>query len=384
MTETRIRYNGDFQDKEARIKVICVGGGGGNAVNRMVEADIRMVDFIALNTDAQDLRRNKAPSRIQIGETLTKGLGVGGDPARGRQAALESEDLIKEAVSDADLIFITAGMGGGTGTGAAPVVAQLAKETSSALVIGVVTRPFEFEGTVRANQADQGIHEMRKHVDSLLVIPNDRLRDIVGSDTAATEAYRIADDVLRQAIQGIADVITTAGLINVDFQDVRKIMTKSGEALIGIGQASGEKRHLDAASQAIHSPMLENAVIDGAKGILVNFTSARNLKLSEIQEAMEYIRKSSNPDAFIKFGQADDDAVGDALKITVIATGFPSRPKTDLSIDLERHRHKKRPRPAGDFFDSIDGPNMMNSGMPDEDLDRPAFMRRKTGGRKLK
>ncbi|HBB66218.1 MAG: cell division protein FtsZ [Elusimicrobia bacterium GWA2_56_46] len=384
MTDARIRYNGDFQDREARIKVIGVGGGGGNAVNRMVEADIRMVDFISLNTDAQDLRRNKAPSRVQIGETLTKGLGVGGDPARGRQAALESEELVKEAVSDADLIFITAGMGGGTGTGAAPVVAQLAKETSSALVIGVVTRPFEFEGTVRANQADQGIHEMRKHVDSLLVIPNDRLRDIVGSDTAATEAYRIADDVLRQAIQGIADVITTAGLINVDFQDVRKIMTKSGEALIGIGQASGEKRHLDAASQAIHSPMLENAVIDGAKGILVNFTSARNLKLSEIQEAMEYIRKSSNPDAFIKFGQADDDAVGDALKITVIATGFPSRPKTDLSIDLERHRHKKRPRPAGDFFDSIDGPNMINSGMPDEDLDRPAFMRRKTGGRRLK
>jgi cell division protein FtsZ len=384
MTDTRIRYNGDFQDKEARIKVIGVGGGGGNAVNRMVEADIRMVDFIALNTDAQDLRRNKASNRIQIGESLTKGLGVGGDPARGRQAALESEDLIKEAVADADLIFITAGMGGGTGTGAAPVVAQLAREVSTALVIGVVTRPFEFEGTVRAAQADQGIHDMRKHVDSLLVIPNDRLRDIVNSDTAATEAYRIADDVLRQAIQGIADVITTAGLINVDFQDVRKIMTKSGEALIGIGQASGEKRHLEAATKAIHSPMLENAVIDGAKGILVSFTSAKNLKLSEIQEAMEYIRKSANPDAFIKFGQADDEAMGDDLKITVIATGFPSRPKSDLSIDLERHRYKKRPRPAEDFFDNMAGPNMMNAGMADDDLDRPAFMRRKTGGRKLK
>jgi len=384
MNDTRIRYNGDFQDKEARIKVIGVGGGGGNAVNRMVEADIRLVDFISLNTDAQDLRRNRAANRIQIGETLTKGLGVGGDPARGRQAALESVDIIKEAVADADLIFITAGMGGGTGTGAAPVVAQTAKETSAALVIGVVTRPFEFEGTVRADQADQGIHEMRKYVDSLLVIPNDRLRDIVDINTPATEAYRIADDVLRQAIQGISDVITTAGIINVDFQDVRKIMTKSGEALIGIGRASGEKRHLDAASKAIHSPMLENAVIDGAKGILVSFTSARNLKLSEIQEAMEYIRKSSNPDAFIKFGQADDDSMGDELKITVIATGFPSRPKTDLSIDLERHRHKKRPRPADDFFDNMGGPNMMNSGIPDEDLDRPAFMRRKAGSRKLK
>jgi len=384
MTEPRIRYNGDFQDKEARIKVIGVGGGGGNAVNRMVEADIRMVDFIALNTDSQDLRRNKAANRIQIGENLTKGLGVGGDPARGREAALESVDLIKEAVLDADLIFVTAGMGGGTGTGAAPEVARITKETTAALVIGVVTRPFEFEGTVRANQAEQGIREMRKYVDSLLVIPNDRLREIVGSDTAATEAYRIADDVLRQAIQGIADVITTAGLINVDFQDVRKIMTKSGEALIGIGQASGEKRHLEAASQAIHSPMLENAVIDGAKGILVSFTSAKNLKLAEIQEAMEYIRKSSNPDAFIKFGQADDETMGEGLKITVIATGFPSRPKNDLSIDLDRRRYKKRPRQADDFFDNMGGPNMMAAGMPEEDLDRPAFMRRKAGSRKLK
>jgi cell division protein FtsZ len=350
----------------------------------MVEADIRMVDFIALNTDAQDLRRNKAANRIQIGENLTKGLGVGGDPQRGREAALESAELIKEAVLDADLIFITAGMGGGTGTGAAPEVAQIAKTNTAALVIGVVTRPFEFEGTVRADQADQGICEMRKHVDSLLVIPNDRMRDIVGEDTTATEAYRVADDVLRQAIQGIADVITTAGLINVDFQDVRKIMTKSGEALIGIGRASGEKRHLEAASQAIRSPMLENAVIDGAKGILVSFTSARNLKLTEIQEAMEYIKKSSNPDAFIKFGQADDDTMGDDLKITVIATGFPTRRKNDLSLDLERRRGRKRPRPAEDFLDTVGSAGMMLAGMQDEDLDKPAFLRRKTGARRLK
>ncbi len=384
MTDTRIRYSGDFRDKEARIKVIGVGGGGGNAVNRMVEADIRMVDFIALNTDAQDLRRNKAPNRVQIGENLTKGLGVGGDPQRGREAALESVELIKEAVLDSDLIFITAGMGGGTGTGAAPEVAQIAKTTTAALVIGVVTRPFEFEGTVRAAQADQGICEMRRHVDSLLVIPNDRLREIVGSDTTATEAYRVADDVLRQAIQGIADVITTAGLINVDFQDVRKIMTKSGEALIGIGRASGDKRHLEAASQAIRSPMLENAVIDGARGILVSFTSAKNLTLTEIEEAMEYIRKSSNPDAFIKFGQADDESMGDDLKITVIATGFPSRQKNDLSLDLERHRGRKRVRPAEDFFDTVGSASMMLVGMQDEDLDKPAFLRRKSGTRKLK
>lgn len=384
MPDTRIRYSGDFKDKEARIKVIGVGGGGGNAVNRMVEADIRMVDFVALNTDAQDLRRNKASNRIQIGENLTKGLGVGGDPARGRLAALESIDLIKEVVSDADLIFITAGMGGGTGTGAAPVVAEKAKELSQALVIGVVTRPFEFEGSVRASQADLGIHEMRKYVDSLLIIPNDRLRETVNNDTSAAEAYRIADDVLRLAIQGISDVITTAGIINVDFQDVRKIMTKSGEALIGIGCASGEKRHLNAAAEAIHSPMLENAVIDGAKGILVNFTSAKNLKLSEITEAMEYIKKSSNPDAFIKFGQADDESIGEELKITVIATGFPSRPRSDLSIDLERHRHRKRPRPPEELFDSMGGPGLMNAGMQDEDLDRPAFLRRKGVSRRLK
>ena len=377
MTETRIRYNGDFQDKEARIKVIGVGGGGGNAVNRMVEADIPIVEFIAINTDAQDLRRNKAANRIQIGERLTKGLGVGGDPVRGREAALESEELIKETVLDADLIFITAGMGGGTGTGAAPIVAEIARKFTSALVIGVVTRPFEFEGPVKAGQADQGIHEMRKHVDCLLVIPNERLREIVGGDTVATEAYRIADDVLKQAIQGIADVITTPGIINVDFQDVRKIMTKSGEALIGIGRASGEKRHIEAASQAIRSPMLENAVIDGAMGILVSFTSARDLKLSEMTEAMEYIKKSSNPDAFIKYSQADDDSMGVDLKITVIATGFPSRPKNDLTLDLGKHRNKKRPHPADELFDTLDVPNLMNSGMVNEDLDKPAYLRRR-------
>lgn len=378
--ENRIRYNGDFQDKEARIKVIGVGGGGGNAVNRMVEADIRLVDFIAMNTDAQDLRRNKASNRIQIGEDLTKGLGVGGDPARGRQAAMESSDLIKEAVSEADLIFITAGMGGGTGTGGAPVVAQLARESASTpLVIGVVTRPFEFEGAVRAMQADQGIQEIRKHVDSLLVIPNDRLRDIVDRDTTAAEAYRIADDVLRQAIQGIADVITTPGIINVDFQDVRKIMTKSGEALIGIGRASGENRHIEAAKKAIHSPMLENAVIDGAKGILVSFTGGKNLTLTEIQESMEYIKKSSNPEAFIKYGQADDESMGDELKITVIATGFPTRRKTDVALDLGRHRLKKPRRPDDVLFEGAPAMSV-TQGAPYEDIEKPAFIRR--GGKK--
>ncbi len=383
MSENRIRYNNDFQDREAVIKVIGVGGGGGNAVNRMVEADIHQVDFVAVNTDAQDLRRSKAPNRIQIGETLTKGLGVGGDPARGKEAALESSELLKEAVADADLIFITAGMGGGTGTGAAPVVAQAAKETNAnALVIGVVTRPFGFEGKARADQAQAGIQELRKNTDCLLVIPNDRILSVVDRDTSSSDAYRKADDVLRQAIQGISDVITRSGSINVDFADVRKIMTKSGEALIGIGRASGPDRHTDAAKEAIHSPMLESAVIDGAKGILVNFTSSRDIRIVELDEAMEYIKKHANPDVFVKFGQAYDETLGDEIKITVIATGFPSR-RGELAGDLARlrglGRSAGRRRTDDDFL-----PASANSSLSDEDMEKPAYLRRQSGARRLK
>ncbi|MCM2267679.1 MAG: cell division protein FtsZ [Elusimicrobiales bacterium] len=383
MSETRIRYNNDFQDREAVIKVIGVGGGGGNAVNRMVEADIRLVDFVAVNTDAQDLRRSKAPNRIQIGENLTKGLGVGGDPAKGKDAALESYELVKECVADADLIFVTAGMGGGTGTGAAPVVAQTAKESNpGALVIGVVTRPFGFEGKARADQAQAGIHELRKHADCLLVIPNDRILSVVGRDTSSEDAYRKADDVLRQAIQGISDVITKAGSINVDFQDVKKIMTKSGEALIGIGRAAGPERHIEAAKEAVHSPMLESAVIDGAKGILVNFTSSRDIRIVEIDEAMEYIIKHANPDVFIKYGQAFDESLGEELKITVIATGFPSR-RGELAGDLARLRGmgRNRPRRLEDDF-LPDSPSA--AGGREEDLEKPAYLRRQSGARRLK
>jgi len=382
MPENRIRYNNEFQDREAAIKVIGVGGGGGNAVNRMVDADIRLVEFVAVNTDAQDLRRSKAPNRIQIGESLTKGLGVGGDPAKGRDAALESVDLIKEAVSDADLIFVTAGMGGGTGTGAAPVVAETAKISNpNALVIGVVTRPFGFEGKARADQAQAGIRELRKHADCLLVIPNDRIRSLVGRDTSSEEAYRLVDDVLRQAIQGISDVITKAGAINVDFQDVRRIMTKSGEALIGIGRAAGPERHIEAAKAAVHSPMLENAVIDGAKGILVNFTSSTDIKLVEMTDAMEYIIKHANPEVFIKYGQAFDETLGDEIKITVIATGFPSR-RGELAGDIARLRGmgRNRPRRLEDDF-LAEAP--VSSSERDEDTDKPAYLRRKGGGRRL-
>ena len=380
MTETSIQYSGDFNEREARIKVVGVGGGGGNAVNRMVEADVRRVEFVALNTDAQDLRRSKASNRIQIGENLTKGLGVGGDPALGRQAAQESVDIIKETVADTDLLFITAGMGGGTGTGAAPVVAQVAKENTGALVIGVVTRPFEFEGGVRSAQAQEGIYELRKYVDCLLVIPNDRMLEVVDRSTPASEAYRIADDVLRQAIQGISDVITKAGDINVDFKDVRRIMTKSGEALIGIGRASGPERHIEAAAKAITSPMLESAVIDGAKGLLVNFTSSRNVRLVEISEAMDYIMKSANTDVFMKYGQAYDEAMGEELKITVIATGFPAK-KNDLISDLSRRpRGKTRDYGYDDFF-AVPAQAPVQA---EEDTEKPAFLRRKASSRRLK
>jgi cell division protein FtsZ len=273
-------------------------------------------------------------------------------------------------------------MGGGTGTGAAPVVAQTAKESNpNALVIGVVTRPFGFEGKARADQAQNGIRELRKNADCLLVIPNDRIRSVVDRDTSSEEAYRKADDVLRQAIQGISDVITKAGAINVDFQDVKRIMTKSGEALIGIGRAAGPDRHIEAAKEAVHSPMLENAVIDGAKGILVNFTSSNDIKLVEINEAMEYIIKHANPDVFIKYGQAFDEALGDELKITVIATGFPSR-RGELAGDIARLRGmgRNRPRRLEDDF-LADAP--VAAADRDEDMDKPAYLRRKGGGRRL-
>ncbi|MCG2725604.1 MAG: cell division protein FtsZ [Elusimicrobia bacterium] len=368
----------DFKGKEARIKVIGVGGGGGNAVNRMIEADIRGVEFVSLNTDAQALKKNKAPVRIQIGEDITKGLGVGGDPAKGRQAALESNEQIKEIVSGCDLIFITAGMGGGTGTGGSPVVAQIAKEFTTALVVGVVTRPFEFEGDVRAEQAQVGIMEMRKHTDSMLIIPNERLCDIADKDTNTDEAYKMADDVLRQAIQGISDVITNAGNVNVDFADVKKVMIKSGEALIGIGMAEGPDRHIEAARKAIESPLLENAIIDGAKGILAIFTSSRNFPLHALKESMEFIKKSVSPDALIKYGQTEDENLGDTLKITVIATGFPTKRKKELFAGKHSNRKGKKLR---DWDELNVHPSFASNIQDDtENLETPAYLRIRRGG----
>ena len=321
---SRIQVAEEFQELRAVIKVIGLGGAGGNAINRMVESGMRDVELISANTDSQVLRHNKAPLRIQLGENLTKGLGVGGDPGKGRLAAMESRDQLREALTGADLIFITAGMGGGTGTGAAPVAAEIAREMS-ALTIGVVSRPFEFEGKIRAFQAENGIKEMRRHVDTLLIIPNDSIFDVIEDNTPSSEAFRKADDVLRQAIQSISDVITTPGLINVDLNDIKAVMANAGEAHMGIGEASGAQRALQAAKQAIHSPLLENVSIEGAKGMIVNIVGDRKLTLAEIQQAVDFIKQRASPEANIKFGQAFEESLGGKIRITVIATGFPAK-----------------------------------------------------------
>jgi len=320
----KIKFAEDFQEQPANIRVIGLGGAGGNAVNRMIEAGLSHVEFIAANTDSQALRRNLAPVRLQLGEKITKGLGVGGNPVMGRQAAEESRDRIKEVLSGADMVFITAGMGGGTGTGTSAVVAQLAKTLDPApLVVGVVTRPFDFEGLVRKSQADSGMRELRTHVDTLLAIPNERLFDIIDEKTTSLEAFRVADNVLRQAVQAITDVITRHGLINVDFADVRTIMSGAGEALMGMGEGHGKDRAITAAKQAIHSPLLESVSIDGAKGLLVNISGSKNITLFEVKTAMDYIKNAASPEAHVFYGQVFDDSLEDRLLVTVIATGFP-------------------------------------------------------------
>jgi len=366
-----------FYGKQAAIKVIGVGGGGGNAVNRMIEAGIKGVDFIALNTDAQDLRRNKAPYRAQIGENLTKGLGVGGDPDKGRKAAEESQEHIRQIVTGADLIFITAGMGGGTGTGAAPTVARLAREAGgdNVLIVGVVTRPFNFEGSHRMRQAEEGIKELRTYVDSLLVIPNERLFEIIDRNTPTLEAFRMADDVLRQAIQGISDVITTAGEVNVDFNDVKRVMAKSGDALIGIGEMAGANRHIEAARTAIMSPLLERRNLNGAKGLIVHFL-ARQHFMHEQREAVDFIRENASGDAVIIYGLAYDENMGDALKVTVIATGFSGEDAPDMRLTL-----KKRRLPLVSDFDSLDRADEPADAAADEMI-IPAYMRRKKNMKK--
>jgi cell division protein FtsZ len=311
----------------ALIRVIGVGGGGSNAVNRMIRAEMMGVEFIACNTDAQALLQSDASHKIRIGDKITRGLGAGGDSAIGARAAEEDSEKIAQALEESDMVFITAGLGGGTGSGAAPIVAQLAKE-AGALTIGVVTKPFAFEGAKRKLVAEKSAEELKAQVDTLITIPNDRLKDVVQKNTSIIDAFRVVDDVLRQGVQGISDIITMPGLINLDFADVRAIMKDAGSALMGIGRATGENRAVEAARQAIASPLLE-VNITGAQGILFNITGSSNLSLFEVTEAAEEIRAAADPEANIIFGTSFNERLGDEVMITVIATGFDGTRKRE-------------------------------------------------------
>jgi cell division protein FtsZ len=337
----------------AVIKVAGVGGGGTNAVNRMVDAGLSGVEFIAVNTDAQALMMCDSDVKIHIGSTATRGLGAGADPSVGHAAAQESRDELKEALKGADMVFITAGEGGGTGTGGAPILADLGRELG-ALTVGVVTKPFGFEGRRRAQQAEQGIESLRDKVDTLIVIENDRLLQVVERQTSVVDAFRMADDVLRQGVQGITDLITVPGLVNLDFADVRTIMRDAGSALMGIGTASGDNRATEAARAAVSSPLLESS-IEGATGILLNITGGPDIGLFEVNEAAEVVTSAADQNANIIFGAVIDDAMGDAVRVTFIATGFGG----------QRRRRRS----------SADVPAAAAAGRQDEALDVPAFLR---------
>ena len=342
----------------ANIKVIGVGGGGNNAVNRMVDSDLKGVQFLSANTESQVLELSKADVTIQIGEKVTKGLGAGANPQIGEEAAQESREEIIKALEGADMVFVTAGMGGGTGTGAAPVVAECAKEVG-ALTVGVVTKPFAFEGKRRRAAAEKGIEFLTQKVDTIIVIPNDKLLQVVDKKCSLSDAFGKADDVLRQGIKGISDLIQIPGLINLDFADVKTIMTEQGEALMGIGLATGENRAADAAKMAINSPLLETS-IDGAKGILLNISGSANLSLFEINEAAEIISDAADPDANIIFGSVIDESLGDKVQVTVVATGFGNNAKSVPEFG----KTTTTSRPAST--------TTTNSGIPDI----PVFMKR--------
>ncbi len=322
-------------DQLAKIKVIGVGGAGNNAVNRMIESGVKGVDFIVANTDLQVLNNSNAPVKIQIGEKLTNGLGAGANPDIGREAALESKEELKEALTGADMVFITCGMGGGTGTGAAPVIADIAQELG-ALTVGIVTKPFSFEGKKRMNHALSGLDELKKHVDTLIVIPNDRLREIIDKSTSLVDSFKEVDNVLRRGVQSISDLIAVAGLINLDFADVKAVMEKRGNALIGIGMGVGENRAAEAAREAVTSPLLE-ASISGATDAIINVTGGSNLTLFEVEEAAEVIRESANTDINTIFGAVINENLTDEIIVTVIATGFDKEeveePKKNNIID---------------------------------------------------
>ena len=372
----------------ACLRVVGVGGGGSNAVNRMIEAGVSGVDFIAVNTDAQALESSDAKQRVQIGSKLTRGLGAGGNPEAGEKAASESLEDLYEVLDGSDMVFVTAGMGGGTGTGAAPVVAKVAKEIG-ALTVGIVTRPFMFEGTKRASSAESGIERLQEHVDTLIVIPNDRLLELTDRRVSMSEALQLADDVLRQGIQGISELITIPGLINLDFADVRTIMSGGGAALMAVGQGEGEERAHIAATQAINSRLLD-VTIDGARGILFNVTGGDNLSLYEVNQAAAIIKETAHPDANIIFGSVIDPSMGDSMRITVIATGFEReqqsrrmqvkrqlnrRPSRDESQRSRRSESSANNRPPEQAPRRESEP--AQSRFSPNDIDIPAFLRKR-------
>ncbi len=393
--EIRINYTDDSRN-DARIKVIGIGGGGGNAVNRMIEAGMDGIEFIVANTDLQALRMSRAPMKIQLGVKLTNGLGAGSNPEVGRKAALEDSDKIIEALEGADMVFVTTGLGGGTGTGAAPIIASLASEMG-ALTVAVVTKPFAFEGKRRMQQADRGVAELMDSVDTTIVIPNEKLL-AVAQDAGFFESFRVADDILRQGVQGISDIITIPGIINRDFADVKAIMARMGYAVMGTATANGSRRATEAAQKAIASPLLEAGAIDGARGILINITGSASLKLAEVQEACSIIQNAAHEDANIIFGAVLDEKMKDAVKITVIATGFKDedrpRRKTEsagFTIDRGADDFDSEPAPSPMVMEStqpapaasgevISLDNMrsaMIANFEQADLDVPAFLRKR-------
>jgi len=393
--EIRISYNDDSRN-DARIKVIGVGGGGGNAVNRMIDAGMDGIEFIVANTDLQALRMSRAPMKIQLGVKLTNGLGAGANPEIGRKAALEDSDKIIEAMEGADMVFVTTGLGGGTGTGAAPIIASLASEMG-ALTVAVVTKPFAFEGKRRMQQAERGVAELMDSVDTTIVIPNEKLL-AVAQDAGFFESFRVADDILRQGVQGISDIITIPGIINRDFADVKAIMARMGYAVMGTAAANGSRRATEAAQKAIASPLLEAGAIDGARGILINITGSASLKLAEVQEACSIIQSAAHEDANIIFGAVLDEKMKDAVKITVIATGFKDedRPRRKMestgftvnagaddfdseptSPPMVMESHQSAPAGSGEVISLDNMRSAMIANFEQADLDVPAFLRKR-------
>ncbi|MBU2523932.1 cell division protein FtsZ [Patescibacteria group bacterium] len=354
----------------AQIKVIGVGGGGGNAINRMIKANVRGIEFIGINTDAQALYHSEAQTKINIGKATTRGLGAGSNPDTGKQAAEESTQELQSHLEGADMVFITCGMGGGTGTGASPIIAEVAKSLGI-LTVAVVTRPFSFEGFKRKMQADEGLEQLKNKVDTMIVIPNDKILSIIDKKTPLTDAFTVVDDVLRQGVQGIADLITIHGMINVDFADVKTVMQNAGSALMGIGYGTGENRATEAAKAAIESPLLEMS-INGAKGILLNITGGNDLSMFEVDEAAKVVTQAADPEANVIFGTVVNDNYTGEIKVTVIATGFEHATPAGGTVQSARSH-----QPVRSFHDNQTETRVTPAKMPESELDIPAFIRKK-------